>query len=138
MTPRYRAWDKEQHRWGEIFFICSEGGLYTPESPFKEDREKTWGYPIARQERFVIMQSTGLKDKNGVEIFEGDVVLWNGWKKIEVSFGSQTVEENFGDIRIFQGFNLYLDGVYPEPVMSTFEVIGNIYENPELLEGEND
>ncbi|MFH6636344.1 YopX family protein [Streptococcus suis] len=83
----------------------------------------------------VLMQSTGLVDVNGKEIFEGDVVLQNGWKKVAVSFGTQEVEENFGDKRIFQGFNLYLGGGYPEAVMSKYEIIGNIYENPELVEG---
>lgn len=80
------------------------------------------------------MQSTGLFDKNGKEIFGGDVVLENGWRKVAVSFGTQEIEENFGDKRIFQGFNLYLGGGYPEAVMSKHEIIGNIYENPELVE----
>ncbi|MCG9864901.1 YopX family protein, partial [Streptococcus suis] len=82
----------------------------------------------------IIMQSTGLFDKNGKEIFEGDVVLENGWRKVAVSFGTQEIEENFGDKRIFQGFNLALGGGYPEAIMVDFEVLGNIYENPDLVE----
>ncbi|HEL2310505.1 TPA: hypothetical protein U0928_000252 [Streptococcus suis 11538] len=81
-----------------------------------------------------LMQSTGLIDVNGKEIFEGDVVLQNKWRKVAVSFGTQEVEENFGDKRIFQGFNLYLGGGYPEAVMCELEIIGNIYEHPELME----
>ncbi|AXI68340.1 hypothetical protein DP112_09830 [Streptococcus suis] len=84
----------------------------------------------------ILMQSTGLFDVNDKEIFEGDVVLENGWRKVAVSFGTQEIEENFGDKRIFQGFNLYLGGGYPEAVMSKHEIIGNIYENPELMEVE--
>ena len=80
-----------------------------------------------------LMQSTGLKDKNGKEIFEGDVVT-NGWKRQVVTFGTQEVEEDFGSIRIYRGFNLYLGGGYPNAIMSEFEVVGNIYENPDLLE----
>lgn len=134
MIPKFRAWDKELHRWGEIFFICSEGGLYTPESPFKENREKTWGYPIARQERFIIMQSTGLKDKNGVEIFDGDII-------VAMSQGVKVI----GEVkRRIDGYWL----MYPAWQHGEFwhivenvdtgetgvEVIGNIYENPELLQ----
>ncbi|NQI88891.1 hypothetical protein HO579_05900 [Streptococcus suis] len=86
----------------------------------------------------VLMQSTGLFDVNGKEIFEGDVVLEDGRKKVAVSFGTQEIEENFGDKRIFQGFNLALGGGYPEAIMVDFEVLGNIYENPDLVEVNND
>ncbi|MGT2797084.1 YopX family protein [Streptococcus intermedius] len=87
------------------------------------------------KDEVVLMQSTGIKDKNGTEVFEGDVVVTNGWRRQVVTFGTQEVEEDFGSVRIYRGFNLYLGGGYPNAVMSTFEVIGNIYENPELMEG---
>jgi uncharacterized phage protein (TIGR01671 family) len=90
-----------------------------------------------RQNEAVLMQSTGIKDTNGVEIFEGDVVT-NGWKWQVVTFGTQEVEEDFGSVRIYRGFNLYLGGGYPNAVMSEFEVVGNIYENPELMEKKNE
>jgi hypothetical protein len=61
-------------------------------------------------------------------------VLENGWRKIVVSFGTQEIEESYGDIVIYQGFNLNLGGGYPEAVMCKHEVIGNVYQNPELLE----
>ena len=78
------------------------------------------------------MQSTGLFDKNGVEIFEGDVVSFsidNGWDYV--------VSEN--------GLIVYWDGCYQimengiryrinQCLEEDIEVIGNIYENPELLE----
>lgn len=81
-------------------------------------------------------QSTGLFDKNGVEIFEGDVAVINDQRRQVVTFGTQEVEEEFGSVRIYRGFNLYLGGGYPSAVMSEFEVVGNIYENPELMEAE--
>ncbi|WP_308688868.1 YopX family protein [uncultured Streptococcus sp.] len=82
-----------------------------------------------------LMQSTGLFDKNGVEIFEGDVAVMDGRRRQVVTFGTQEVEEEFGSVRIYRGFNLYLGGGYPNAVMSEFEVVGNIYENQELVEG---
>lgn len=86
-----------------------------------------------------LMQSTGLKDKNGVEIFEGDVVLVsmrNGFDYLDnkvcivknsIDYSGlvcATVDEDL-EYRIF---NTELFEEY------TYEVIGNIYENSELLE----
>ncbi len=77
-----------------------------------------------------IMQYTGLKDKNGKEIYEGDVVLFD-YEKILVSYGIQGVDAFEGI-----GFNLWShygqkqDGTR---LQSEIEVVGNIYESPELL-----
>lgn len=81
----------------------------------------------------VSMQSTGLKDKNGKGIFEGDVV-YDGFRKIIVNYGKQTKEEEFGAISEYVGFNITLACGYPEAIPMNYEIIGNIYENPELLE----
>lgn len=108
-----------------------QDGLFQSVKIFDED-----GDDWQESENFILMQSTGLKDKNGKEIFEGDVVVMDGWRRQVVTFGTQEVEEDFGSVRIYRGFNLYLGGGYPNAVMSTFEVVGNIYENPELVEGD--
>lgn len=128
MIPKFRAWDKLRKRMSTVdrIYFDTEGvqlrdgsGLY-----WRDFRN------------IVLMQSTGFKDKNGVEIFEGDVAVINGWRRQVVTFGTQEVEEEFGSVRIYRGFNLYLGGGYPNAVMSEFEVVGNIYENPELMEGD--
>ncbi len=90
-------------------------------------------------DKYVLMQSTGLKDKNGVEIFEGDIVLvsvQNGFDYLDNkvcvvknSIGHSglvcaTVDEDL-EYRIFNT-ELFEEYMY--------EVIGNIYENSELLE----
>ncbi|HEM4322831.1 TPA: hypothetical protein U1X88_001834 [Streptococcus suis] len=126
MIPKFRAWFGS-----EIYDkpVVYDGEFYLDWRDFENGKTHNGA---------ILMQSTGLFDKNGKEIFEGDVVLENGWRKVAVSFGTQEIEENFGDKRIFQGFNLCLGGGYPDAVMSDFEIIGNIYENPELVEVNND
>ena len=82
-----------------------------------------------------LMQSTGLKDKNGKEIFEGDIlgietdegilnvnVFWDS-KHALFMFESEIHNEKELLAELVE------DNTYP------FEIIGNIYENPELLEG---
>jgi uncharacterized phage protein (TIGR01671 family) len=75
--------------------------------------------------KFEIMQYTGLKDKNGVEIFEGDILEQAGivsWNDVEVRWSC--IDISLNDRREWHDM-LYLT--------TPLEVIGNIYENPELL-----
>lgn len=138
MIPKFRAWYVlAEEMIDEILMIS-----FVRKEIIGKFRDGSTSVPLKFEDKrngedVILMQSTGLKDKNDVEIFEGDVVT-NGWRRQVVTFGTQEVEEEFGSVRIYRGFNLYLGGGYPNAVMSTFEVIGNIYENPELLEENND
>lgn len=129
MIMKFRAWDKRHKQMGQVKGWSEfNGGEVTLK---RNDQNASY---VVSADDTVLVQSTGLFDKNGVEIFEGDVVLEDGWRKVIVSFGTQEIEENFGDIRIFQGFNLDLGCGYPTAIKSSFEVLGNIYENLNLLE----
>lgn len=83
------------------------------------------------ESHYILMQFTGLLDKNGKEIYEGDIVKYppsnkNYWGQFvgEVSFGGEKIMQcGF----VVLGLNSYWS------LNSNVEVIGNIYENPELL-----
>ena len=76
---------------------------------------------------YPIMLSTSLKDKNGKEIYEGDIVKWSDrfYGDTDV-FVVKSLQEFFED----KG---YREGEWGENWEEELEVIGNIYENPELL-----
>ena len=78
----------------------------------------------SEKEDYVLMQYTGLKDKNGKEIYEGDIVKTKfGNGKVFMRLGCWFIE-NQKELGYYSNYEL--------------EVIGNIYENPELLEVKND
>ena len=125
MIPKFRAWDKETKTMIDVSLINFEehsilGGY--------------WEFGQTESIKFdeiELMQSTGLKDKNGKEIFEGDIVDYKGREAVIKWHGSYA---SF----IYR----FVDGLQErvsewEPLFLAcyhFEVIGNIYENPELLE----
>ena len=95
---------------------------------------------IAQDDRFVVEQFTGLRDKNGTKIFEGDIVKWghlaNSREKpiriavVEFNPDIQYRTVTMGDTYFKQGCFAYAETQF------YLEVIGNIHENPELLEVE--
>jgi uncharacterized phage protein (TIGR01671 family) len=86
---------------------------------------------IERDEIYV-MQYTGLHDKNGKEIYEGDIISWKHGRS-EVKWVERKSSETYGhgDYGVSSTVGFVFDGYYGQPEES--EVIGNIYENPELL-----
>lgn len=130
MTPRYRAWIKTEKRMflsDDILNIDYENKeIVTQQVYFKNglpDDRDIYFYDF---DEIVLMQSTGLKDKNGKEIFEGDVVKCNGLLGTIESFKAMWICS-------FVKYNNYQKvGFFAQEI----EVVGNIYENSELLEDE--
>lgn len=124
MIPKFRAWDSWRKRMSVVdrIYIDTEGvRLY-------DDFGEYW-----RDFRDVeLMQSTGLKDKNGKEVFIGDIIKCTRGCLHEVY-----IEKEYG--------GTYLGGmpaIYLSRLLGGYawtedeEIIGNIYEHPELLEDE--
>ena len=134
MIPRFRAWDKTcktMYEADDIMYIDFREEEICVETLFFE---KAARYDF---DDIVLMQSTGLKDKNGKEIFEGDVVTdghTTGDIKNHPTLGFYMVDDN-GIERFFSDGSAIED--FDEDVKTVariLEIIGNIYTNPELLE----
>ncbi|EGO5849304.1 hypothetical protein IV406_03290 [Enterococcus faecalis] len=127
MIPKFRAWDKRENTMRDVAVLhFTKGGKVNSIEYWKTPSELK-SYHVRN---LVLMQSTGLKDKNGVEIFEGDVLYYDPFKthmndSIVVfekgSFCKKTIRN--GKLTSVR----FIDS-------EEYEVIGNVWDNPELLE----
>ena len=145
MIPKFRAWDEQCKKMREVVAIDFYHGTYSWISDDYIEVEQSWEYDTI--EDVTLMQYTGLNDKNGREIFEGDIlyIFQKGVtshnfeahdenRKVLFLRGSWCVEnyENTGE----DFGNFIIENHYPIGLYHTedeLEVIGNIYENIELL-----
>lgn len=79
---------------------------------------------------FIVLQYTGLKDKNGQEIYEGDIVTLSGSEPHVIKFQ----DGGFGWDGMCDDFIGFAGHTYFDKIMKRCNIIGNIHENPELLE----
>lgn len=134
MIPRYRAWDKIHKTMYEVDDIMSIDFGKSEISVKTLFFERTNYYDF---DDIVLMQSTGLTDKNGKEIFEGDIVSdgdTTGDIKHHTTYGFYMVDDKgierwFSDNASIEDF-----GEDVKTAHRIIEILGNIYENPELLE----
>ena len=133
---KFRVWDKETKH----MHICGED--VHDEISFENETNKAYYYnlqngcgSLREDSVYILMQYTGLKDKNGKEIYEGDIIFIKGETKLldikgKVEYSNilaQFIITNTGNI-VNEAESL---GDYEE---EDIEKIGNVYDNPELLE----
>lgn len=111
---KFRAWDGADMIYFDLNLCNKESGDWFDNT--------IWRNPV--------MQYTGLKDKNGVEIYEGDIV--NCWNQDGIQFPTGCVTW------LSDGACFFIDsecdyGLFEFSYAGCTEVIGNIHENPELL-----
>ena len=127
---KFRVWDKQYKEYGQPFtkFVTAEDGNEFEFMAFK------FSYGIIslsdalkNPNRYITEQFTDLKDKNGKEIYKGDIIEFQPTDKPErAAIEFQT--------------HCYNAGFYPNESANAncyWEVIGNIHEKPELLEANN-
>ena len=133
MIPRYRAWCK------------IDNTMIKPMTIQKMIHQRNSNIPLkSLYNDFVFMQFTGLLDKNGVEIYEGDILLSTAsenqedWKKWQVHFADGRFLIDYKDIPKDKRkrTNLELEDLCTDNIwLYGLKVIGNIYENHNLIEG---
>jgi uncharacterized phage protein (TIGR01671 family) len=119
---RFRPWDTENKCWIHPGTIGVEGMGTTLQ--FRGDKWRD-----SKTQHIVISQFTGLTDKNGKEIYEGDILrptVTGIRKDAEVKWDTETAS-------FFADFDYDPKDWYELVWGNRVEVIGNIYENPELL-----
>ncbi len=130
MIPKFRAWDSaKKEMFKDTFAITESGQVVVVE---QEDVVCPPDYVFV--DYLVIMQSTGLRDKNGKEIFEGDILACKTddevinlnvfWDEEHALFMFESKKYNEQEPLA----ELVENNTYP------FEIIGNVHETPELLE----
>ena len=131
---KFRAWDKEENKMSWVTGLDFRRNHEQLSSPIKITEVHTnydiMCYPEIK-DFLVLMQYTGLEDKNGVEIYEGDIIIIDG-NTTDVFFNSSCACFDVDSQDLLSYFDMY------NPYDFEVEVIGNIYENPELLEGGED
>ena len=139
MIPRFRAWIKKQKaivETSDIVSIDFEDEMVEIQNVYFVD-----GLPDSRDletyrfDEIKLMQSTGLKDKNGKEIFEGDIIQTSAFACI-VGFGKYTYIGDRNTLETEIGFYLSFLNIKPATYApfdkyywDNCEVIGNIYQN---------
>ena len=116
---KFRAWDMNVKRMVYHFLLSSSGGLFALENPMTPQGDDYGVFAkIPIYEEAELMQYTGLKDMNGTEMYEGDIVHCPN-------------SPNYGKWAVKWHGHMWNLTPYDPPA---HEVIGNIYENSDLLE----
>lgn len=143
---KFRAWDKKNkymfgagyNDWAiskietHDFLKLTLDGIVVRQMSYSDDPSDSLGdLETETDGEYILMQFTGLHDKNGVDVYDGDIVqiihpAWRENATVEFSDGSFIFKQIRGERSCIPGWTFMRE-------IWEVEVIGNIYENPELL-----
>jgi len=133
MIPKFRAWKKAGKELGRVGQITFELDGSVSHVLFKGE---FLDFNVSINE-IELMQSTGLFDKEGTEVFEGDIILWTYWDGFEDSGRAKIIFDKgmFKLLDICTEKEVW-DNLFDCNENCDIYIQGNIHENPELLEVE--
>lgn len=153
---KFRVWDKQNKKWLENrsslhcysnWTICPfTGNLVDYIGTFDGDHGESFtaspaadyyleGAEIIEEPRYVIQQYTGLKDKHGKDIYHGDLVQYNQNSNYDrTNFEVTWSDDSFGWVLKSNNGDYLTNMITPNgPRYNFLEVVGSIFENPELI-----
>jgi uncharacterized phage protein (TIGR01671 family) len=144
-TLKFRLWDESKKEWstGRDFLISLDGEVLFGE-------KSKYEYECRDQ---IVQQYTGLKDKNGKEIYEGDLIInetsdedwgnpqlvvWSKYEEVGFAVAVSLNKMHSPSYHLHELNHSILGSIFQEQyplnqTMGRYEVVGNIFENPELL-----
>ena len=131
-TIKFRAWDNENNQMLDVQELNFEDCFYGGEMQIKTTMYND--YFDCRE--MPLMQFTGLHDKNGKEIYEGDIVFIKGDTEVLDIKGKVEYSDTFAQFIITNTGNI-IDEAEPLGDYEDIEVIGNVFKNKELLNETN-
>ena len=128
---KYRAWDYKRKRMVKVLAIDWEHQTINCEADINHEGmsgfERLYRQPL---ENFELLQYTGVKDKNGTEIYEGDILKNSFGSLYEVKWVSSMTSFMCSPLKVVYEVR-HLDNL-------DTEVVGNVFENTELLRGDDE
>lgn len=136
---KFRVWGTERKKfinlhYNQVTLQCEDGAVYFP------------GFDSTYTGEYIVQQFTGLKDKNGKEIYEGDIIsgtpYFFNYEKQEWKSGEEVLIGNVFYVNFWATYKvdynhiMYDFTIDLKDVGPSGEIIGNIFENKELLNNE--
>lgn len=132
MIPKFRAWDIHNKKMftNDELIIWNRNVYANDDGKLSSDKLKGWSI----DERY-LMQSTGLQDKNGQEIFEGDIVQFEDCytESDFLYINKGIVEWSQGSFTVTNRDSVKMEDLLDGEILDV-TIIGNIYENQDILE----